>query len=443
MDNIGNLKNDSLLIFKAGLEAVDPFQAVNHYVKTENNILHIGQRKYNLSQYKRIFVLGAGKASAAMAKPVENILGDRITDGILNVKYGHSIPLEFIRINEAGHPLPDESGFQGAQQIVELARSAGEKDLIFFLISGGGSALLPYPILGITLDEIKKLTQILLKTGATIHETNTLRKHLSLVKGGNLAKIAYPATLISLILSDVINDDLDTIASGPTVPDNSTFLQCKHILEKYHILEKIPSGIRKIISKGEKGLIPETPKQDDPAFQRTQNCIVGSNIQAAKAAREKAEELGYNSMILSFVVSGETRDAAAAHAAIARNILMTGNPIKKPACVISGGETTVSIQGDGLGGRNQEFVLAAAMNIDGLENTAILSCGTDGTDGPTDAAGAYADGKTIRRARKLGLDAGQLLLNNDSYHFFQPLNDLIITGPTYTNVMDLHVLIVL
>jgi len=436
-----NLKSETLQIFKAGLEAVDPGQAVKNHILLNNNALFLGKHTYDLSRFKRILIAGAGKASATMAGAVEDILGDRISGGFINVKYGHSLELEYVQINEAAHPVPDESGFLGAQKILELARNAGEHDLILFLISGGGSALLPYPAYGITLKDKQDLTQILLNSGATIHEINTLRKHLSQVKGGNLAKIAYPATLLSLILSDVIGDDLDIIASGPTVPDKSTFHQCRDILEKYQIWSRTPPGIRKRLSNGEKGLIPETPKPDDPAFQRAVNCIVGNNLLAAEAARKRAEELGYNSMILSTSISGEARDAAIAHAALAGNIHTKGTPVKKPACVISGGETTVTVRGKGLGGRSQEFALAAAIKMDGMENTAFLSCGTDGTDGPTDAAGAFADGSTMQRARSLDLDAGLFLKENDSYHFFQQLGDLIITGPTRTNVMDLQILL--
>ncbi len=442
MQSKSTLKKDAVAIFKAGLEAVDPVHAVKKHLRLAGNILEVGKQRYDLSRFQRIYLVGAGKASAAMAKAAEDILDSRITNGIINVKYGHSLPLERTRINEAGHPLPDDSGLKGAQQIAELVRSAGENDLILFLVSGGGSALLPLPAPGITLKDKQDLTQILLDSGAAIHEINALRKHVSQLKGGHLARLAFPATLVSLILSDVIDDDLDVIASGPAVPDSSTFSQCLKILEKYRIEDEIPTGIRDRIMRGVQRQIEETPKPGDPVFRRTAHLIVASNIQAAEHALKKAVRMGYNSLLLSTYIAGETSEAARFHTAVAKEITATGNPVSKPACIISGGETTVTIHGKGLGGRNQEFALAAALELEGLKNTAVLSGGTDGTDGPTDAAGAFADGTTLSRARSLGLDAVEFLKNNDSYHFFEKLRDLIKTGPTRTNVMDLHIMLI-
>jgi len=436
------LREDALSIFQAGLKAVNPVTAIKQQVRLQNDTLIVGDRDYDLSSYEDIYVIGAGKASAAMAQPIEELLGQRIKAGFLNVKYGHTLPLNIVQINEAGHPVPDEAGLNGAKQIVELLIQTGEKDLILFLISGGGSALLPYPAEGLALEDIQQLTKYLLEVGATIHEINALRKHVSRVKGGRLAKLALPSALISLILSDVIGDNLDSIASGPTVPDESTFGDCLNILEKYELRDKISPVLLKFLEEGAQGEHEETPKADDPAFEQTQNVIIGSNIMAVEAAKKKAKELGYNSLILSTSIEGETKDVAKVHAAIAKEILSTGNPLKKPACVISGGETTVTIRGQGLGGRNQEFALAAAIEIDGWEGAVILSGGTDGTDGPTDAAGAIADGKTVGRANVLELDAQAYLRENDSYNFFQPLDDLIITGPTFTNVMDLRLVVV-
>jgi hydroxypyruvate reductase len=338
--------------------------------------------------------------------------------------------------------LPDEAGSRGAGEIVRLLGKTGERDLVIFLISGGGSALLPLPAEGLTLGDKQNLTERLLECGASIQEINALRKHVSRVKGGRLAGLAYPSTLISLILSDVVGDDLDSIASGPTVPDTSTFADCRNIIAKYGLERKLTPAIVRHIERGTRGEAKETPKPGDPAFGRTQNVVVGSNIAAAVAAKEKASQLGYNSLILSTFIEGETEAAAKLHAAIAREIISSGNPAVPPACVISGGETTVTLEGKGTGGRNQEFALAAAIDIDGLENVLVLSAGTDGTDGPTDAAGALADGATMERARKLGLDAHRHLRENDSYNFFKPLGDLLITGPTNTNVMDLRVLLI-
>jgi len=440
--SLSRLRKDAEAIFLAGVKAVEPAPAIKKHVTLKGDRLTVSDRSYNLTDFENIYIIGAGKACAAMAQAVEDVLGERLKGGIVNVKYGHALPLQKIQVNEAGHPVPDEAGFRGAQQIADLLKQTGEKDLVFFLISGGGSALLPYPADGLSLKDKQQVTQRLLEVSATIHEINAMRKHISQVKGGRLARLAFPSTLISLILSDVIDDDLDTIASGPTVPDHSTFADCLRIVKKYDLRDKIPAAVVEILENGARGKVEETPKAGDPAFERTQNLIIGSNIQAVRAAKQKAEELGYNSLILSSFIEGETREVAKVHAAIAREILETGNPVARPACVISGGETTVTIRGKGLGGRNQEFVLAAAIEIDGLEDMVILSGGTDGTDGPTDAAGAIADSGTMNRSRELGLDAERFLRENDSYHFFKPLGDLIITGPTYTNVMDLRLVMV-
>jgi len=440
--NTKKLRKDALAIFTAGVKAVDPVNAIKRHFKLQDGILSAGDKTYDLTSYSGVYVIGAGKASAAMAQPIEEILGDRIKASAVNVKYGHDVPLKIVRVNEAGHPVPDEAGLKGTNQIIQLLQQTGKKDLIICLISGGGSALLPCPAQGLVLENKQQVTKHLLEIGANIHEINAVRKHISKVKGGQLARLAYPSTLISLILSDVIGDDLDSIASGPTAPDSSTFSDCLHILDKYNIKQKIPSSVLEHLERGAKGEIKETPKADDPVFKKTQNVIIGSNILAVKAAKEKADELSYHSLILSSFIEGETKEVAKVHAAVAKEILNTGNPLPRPACVISGGETTVTIRGKGLGGRNQEFVLAAAIEIDGLEDVVILSGGTDGTDGPTDAAGALADGKTVRRAKAQGLDAEDHLRENDSYHFFEPLGDLLITGPTYTNVMDLRLVMV-
>jgi glycerate 2-kinase len=441
--NIARAKKDALAIFESGVKAVDPARAIKNHVRLEKNCLIAGKKKIDLSRFDRISVIGAGKASASMARAMEEILDKRLFYGLVNTKYGHSVPLKRVQVIEAGHPVPDEEGFRGARQIVQILERTDEKDLIFFLISGGGSALLPYPAEGITLEDKQTVTRILLEVGASIHEINALRKHLSLVKGGRLARLAFPSTLVSLILSDVIGDDLDSIASGPTVPDHSTFDDCLNILEKYRIFDRIPPAVAEIFRKGARGEIEETPKPGNPVFERTQNLIIGSNIMAVEAAAKKAEKLGYNTLILSTFIAGETRDVAGVHAAIAREILSSGNPLKRPACVLSGGETTVTICGKGKGGRNQEFSLAAALDINGLENIVVLSAGTDGTDGPTDAAGAIAEGATVSRARKLGMDPGHYLRENDSYNFFKALGDLIVTGPTNTNVMDLRIVLVI
>jgi hydroxypyruvate reductase len=436
------LRQDAEVIFRAGLNAVDSKNAVVKFLSRKDCLLTVDNSSYDLLDYENVYVIGAGKASAAMAQAVEEILGERIKAGVINVKYGHALPLDIITLNEAGHPVPDEAGLKGTQEIVQLLEKSGENDLVLCLISGGGSALLPYPAEGITLDEKRQLTQILLDIGATIHEMNVLRKHVSRVKGGRLARFAYPATLVTLILSDVVGDDLDSIASGPTVPDRSTYADCLRILQKYSVQDKVPGAVLDYIKRGSKGIVAETPKVNDPAFVKTQSVIVASNSLALQAAKHKADELGYNSLILSSSIEGEAKDVALDHVAITKEILRTDQPVARPACVISGGETTVTIRGKGKGGRNQEFVLATAIAIDGLEKVVVLSGGTDGTDGPTDAAGAIADGTTISRAKNQGLNAQEYLRNNDSYSFFDPMGDLFKTGPTFTNVMDLRLVLV-
>lgn len=430
------MRGQAFEIFKAALRAVDPVEAILKHVKREGGGLLIGETRLELSKFDRILVVGAGKADAPMAQAVESLLGERVSDGIIVVKDGHGLPLQRVRVHEARHPVPDERGLRAAEEILSLVSGAGERDLVICLISGGGSALLVAPAEGVTLKDKQQVTQLLLACGASIHEINTVRKHLSRVKGGGLAHTTHPATLVSLILSDVVGDDLDTIASGPTVPDSTTFRQAEQILGRYGIWDQAPRSVRMYLEKGVKGEIPETPKLGDPSFQRGVWELVGTNLQALKAARKEAERMGYRTMILSGMIEGETREVAKAHAAIAKEVLSSENPIAPPACVLSGGETTVTLKGDGKGGRNTEFALASAMALEGVENVVVLSGGTDGTDGPTDAAGAMADGETVSQAREKGLDPVDYLRRNDAYTFFETLGGLVITGPTRTNVMD-------
>ncbi|MCG3120826.1 MAG: D-glycerate 2-kinase [bacterium] len=435
------LRDAAKAIFHAGLRAVEPAAAIRHHVQREENFLTVADRQYDLREFKNIFVVGAGKAGCPMAAVLEEILAERLTGGQVNVKYGHLSPLKKIHIQEAGHPVPDEAGMQGTEKILALLHRAGAHDLVIAVISGGGSALLPLPCAGVSLEDKQATTKLLLACGATINELNAVRKHISQVKGGQLARAAYPATLVTLILSDVIGDPLDVIASGPTVPDHSTFQTVQNIVEKYNLLTRLPLPVQKHLANGLAGAAPETPKADDPIFDQTQNLIVASNRQAIAAAQAEAEKRGYRTLILSSLIEGETKEVARVHAAIAKEICLSGNPLASPACVISGGETTVTLRGDGHGGRNQEFVLAAAIDIAGWPNLVILSAGTDGTDGPTDAAGALADGETIQRATRLNLNPHSFLAGNNSYHFFAPLGDLMITGPTNTNVMDLRIIL--
>jgi glycerate 2-kinase len=430
---------DAKEIFFEAVKSVDPYEAVKLY---GDRILSA----YERTGCSRTLLIGFGKAACPMAKAVEEIVPDLMHKGMVITKYGHCPPSYYTgacSVIEAGHPLPDENGLRGTAEMVKLLKNADEKTLIICLISGGGSALLASPAEGITLAEKQKVTELLLTGGADIFELNTVRKHLSKVKGGRLAGIAYPAWIVSLILSDVIGDRLDVIASGPTSPDNTTFRDALEVLGKYSLSEKIPGNVLTFLDKGARGMIPETPKTGDRVFERVENIIVGSNAIALSEARRKAEEMGFHADILPFAITGEAREAG-------RILAGKAIPLKKrtgispgtPLCLISGGETTVTVKGSGLGGRNMELALSFAREIDGMNGITLLSAGTDGTDGPTDAAGAIVDGGTIRDAKKLGLDSDEYLKNNDSYHFFKKLGTLFITAPTGTNVMDIQILLI-
>jgi glycerate 2-kinase len=445
--SLEEMKRISKAIFSKAISAVDPSKRLKEMLQIDEDRLLIrmgegSEKIFDLNTFHRIFLIGTGKASASMAQAIEDIFGDRITKGLITTKYSHILPLHKTEIIEAGHPLPDQKGFDGAKKIQGILKESGPKDLVLFLLSGGGSALLPLPAEGIGLEEKQEVTQLLLNCGADIQEINTIRKHISQVKGGWLARWAYPSTVIGFILSDVVGDAFDVIGSGPTVPDNSRFEEAWKILEKYDLLKEIPSSIQKHLLLGKEGKVEETPKPGDVAFEKVNNYLIGSNIFALRAAAEEAISFGFNTLILSSSIVGETRETARFHSAIAKEILSSGNPLPRPACIISGGETTVSLKGRGLGGRNQEFALTGALEINGLEKVVLLSGGTDGTDGPTDASGAIADFTTIQRARSMGLDPEVYFEDNNAYPFFQRLGDLLITGPTHTNVMDVRILLV-
>jgi len=436
------LREAARKIFDAAVRAVDPAEAIHRHVKREGSLLRIGQELLDLAAIRQVVVAGLGKAGASMAGATEEILGDRIARGMVVTKYGHVQPTTTIRLHEAGHPVPDEAGIAGAQAILDCVTGLGPEDLVLVLISGGGSALTPAPVAGITLAEKQALTKALLACGADIREMNMLRKHVSRIKGGQLARAAQPAQVWTLILSDIVGDPLDAIASGPTVPDPTTYADALGILDKYRIRSEIPASIRTHLEAGAAGKVAETPKPDDPLFARVRSLMVASNIQALEAAAVEAKALGLTPMILSSFVEGETREVARMHAALALEVRASGNPRRPPVCLITGGETTVTLKGKGKGGRNQEFALAAAFDIAGQRDVVVLSAGTDGTDGPTDAAGALADGETIARARALGLHPRAALEGNDAYPFFEKLGDLIMTGPTRTNVMDVRLVLV-
>lgn len=435
------LREDATAIFRAALEAVDPAAAIKRHVRRERDQLRVGDRSYDLARLRRIFVLGAGKAGAPMAAAVEEILGERITAGVVTVKAGHGGPTRIVRIQEASHPVPDAAGLAGAQAILDLAKGAGADDLVIALISGGGSALLPLPVRGITLEEKQQVTKQLLACGATIQEINAVRKHISAVKGGQLARAAAPAQVLTLVLSDIVGDPLDAIASGPTAPDGTTFREALAILDRCGIRGAVPPAVGEYLEAGAAGRVPETPKPGDPLFQQVHHRIVANNAQALEAAAAAAAARGYRPLILASGIQGEAREVAKVLAALLLEVRATGRPIEPPCCLVAGGETTVTLHGKGRGGRNQEMALAAAFPLEGAAGILFFSAGTDGTDGPTDAAGAVSDGQTVPRGRAAGLDPARHLAENDAYSFFRALGDLVVTGPTRTNVMDIHLLL--
>ena len=435
-------------ILAAALEAVDPTQAIHQHMQREGNHLEIGDQTFDLRQFARLLVIGFGKASLPMTKSTADVLGEALTAGVVITK--GQVPsdklqdaggMSLLEVLAGAHPVPDESSVAGAQKIANLLSTTTEKDLVIGLISGGGSALLTLPVEGISLDDIQALTQTLLGCGATINEINCLRKHLSQVKGGQLAQMAAPAQMVNLILSDVVGDPLDVIASGPTVPDPTTFPDALEILARYGISDEIPAAILAHLQRGANGDIPETPKPGDPIFRGVKNTIIGNNYRAAQAALQRADAENFNSILLTTSLQGEAREAGKMLAAILRQVVLTGEPIPRPACIIAGGETTVTIHGKGLGGRNQELALAAVAELAGLSDVMLIALATDGDDGPTDAAGAVVTGETLGRATFSGLEPSKFLAANDAYHFFDPLGDLIKSGLTGTNVNDLTFLL--
>lgn len=423
---------------EAALAAVDPRNAVLNVLQREGDQLIVGDRRYDLSQFARIFVIGAGKAGAPMAQAVEQVLGERIAAGVVVVKTAHGGPTHQVTIAEASHPMPDAAGVAAGQQILQLAHQAGPQDLVIALLSGGGSALLVAPAEGLTLADKQAMTNALLACGATINEINCLRKHCSAVKGGQLARAVAPATLITLALSDVIGSPLDVIASGPTVPDASTWADAWAVVEKYELATKLPSAIIARLRAGLAGALADTPKADDPAFVTTQNVIVADNRVAAEAALAQARALGYNAMLLTTYVEGEAAQVAKVAVALAKEVQATGQPLPTPACLILGGETTVTLGANpGRGGRNQELALAAAVALQNTPGVTLVALATDGSDGPTDSAGGLADQMTLARGAAAGLSAADHLRRHDAYGFLQATHDLLITGPTQTNVNDL------
>lgn len=428
-------------IFLAGVESVLPERLITQNLTLKDDCLYVRDLCFPLNEKQNIYVVGAGKASALMAAGVERILKRRITYGQIIVKYGHKCKLEYIEVTEAGHPLPDLKGVEATDKILEILGKAGEKDLVLCLLSGGGSALLvDYPD-NTDLNDIIFLNDLLIKSGATINEINIVRKHLSRVKGGGLSGIAYPATVVSLILSDVIGDPVDSIASGPTAADPSTFDDALNILTKYNLTGKAPAGVIKHLHEGKKGKIRETPKSGDSALSKTHNYIIGNNNLALETAAKKAAEFNTPPVIITDRLQGDTENACDFIVNTIMEVKRDGS-LKKPLCLLFGGETTVKVRAGGKGGRNQHLALLCSVKIAGIPGITILCGGTDGTDGPTDSAGAVVDSFTIAKADSNQLDVDGYIGDFNSYEFFRQTGDHIFTGPTMTNVMDIVVAII-
>ncbi len=437
---------DAVSVFESAVAAADPRGAVAQHLRVEGERLVLrqgaGKERSVPLPAGRVIVVGAGKASAPMALAVEELLGARVWGGLVCVKDGHGLPLRRVEVVEASHPVPDERGVQAAGRILDLVRGAGPADLVVAVLSGGGSALLTRPVEGVELEDLQALTGELLACGASIGEINALRKHLSAVKGGRLAAAAHPAPVVNLVLSDVVGDRLDVIASGPFTGDPTTFAVCGEILDRYGLRERVPVSVRRALEAGSTGRLPETPKPGDARLETVFHAVVGSNRLSLEAAARRAGELGYAPVVLTSMLEGESREAAKFLASIAKQCRASNTPAEPPACVLAGGETTVTLKGSGLGGRNQELALALALELEGWPGIVGLSGGTDGTDGPTDAAGAVATWDTAARGRALGAEPRDFLEGNDSYRFFDRVGGLLRTGPTRTNVMDVQVLLV-
>jgi hydroxypyruvate reductase len=420
-------------MLRAALDSVDPFEAVHQIMKLRNNTLFIGKRRINLTEDIRVFVVGAGKAGIAMAKAVEEILGDYIRSGIISVPHLPAEPLSTIQFKQGGHPLPSEGSIEAGVQIETLLSGCSEKDLVLVLISGGGSALLELPMEGLSLSDLQLVNDLLIKSGAPIHDINAVRRQLSLIKGGGMARLAAPAQTFALILSDVVGDRLEAIASGPTTFSTTSVRDVWEILERYNLISKIPDNVKYVLKK----LPLKERDQTADKVGSVENFIIGSNEIAARASVDQAEELGFRAMLLTTSVQGEAREVGRIIAKLVKSVELSPTDKTSPICIVLGGETTVTVRGEGVGGRNQELALAAALELEGVPNAAMMTLATDGVDGPTTAAGAVVTGNTIPKARSLDLNGRAFLLNNDSHSFFDALGDAVTLGSTGTNVNDL------
>ena len=426
-------------ILDAAIAAGDAGRLTRAAIERSGDRLVVAGRVGDAARLRRILVLGVGKASGAMAAAAEGLFNDLPLDGLVVVKERRGALPRRVPTVEAGHPVPDARGEAAADAMLALVRSATADDLVVCLISGGGSALAPAPVAGVSLAEKQAVTRLLLATGATINELNAVRKHLSRFKGGQLARAATPAPVVALLLSDVVGDPLDVIASGPTAADPTTFADALEVLDRFGLRERVPPPVRSHLEAGAAGRVAETPKPDDPALRAVVNRVIGNNALVVDAAVAEARRCGFSPLVLTRRLQGESREAARVFAAVLQDVAAVGQPIAPPACVIAAGETTVTVRGSGRGGRCQEFALALADQVAGLGRVAVLAAGTDGSDGPTDAAGAIIDGTTLDRARAAGIQPRAALAQNDSHAFFSRLGDLVTTGPTGTNLMDLHV----
>ena len=426
----------------AGLQAADPYHSLLRTVSLVGHSLRVGRRTYDLRRYDRVLAVGAGKASARMAQALELVLGARLEGGLVVVKTGHSVPTRRIRIIEAGHPIPDRAGLRAANHIRDVIAGLTPRDLLFVLLSGGASSLLPAPAPGITLANKQRTTRLLFRSGATIQEMNVVRKHLSRLKGGGLAA-STQATIATLILSDVIGDDLGSIGSGPTAPDPTTFADAIEVLQRYKIWRLVPEPVRHHLLQGRRGAVPETLKPGTRRLRRVHHEIIGNNSGMLGVVTRVAREAGLRTVLLSTAITGEARQAATQLGSLARCMVSGMDLLRRPCCVVAGGETTVTVTGRGKGGRAQEFAVSAALEIAGLQNVWIAAVGSDGTDGPTDVAGAVVSGETVARAKQLGVDLHSALKRHDTYPALKTLRSHIRTGPTGTNVNDLYLAFVL